>query len=308
MNALTALILTHNERENISRTLSALPPLCEVVLVDSFSDDDTINLAKAARPDLRVVQWVFDTHTEQWNFGLDQVKTEWVLTLDADYELSPELREEIAKLEPAPGVVGYSAAFVYRIFGHPLRASSYPARVVLFRVGKARYVDDGHTQTLWFRDAKGDLRPPAVFGAGKLAASPTEEAGKPAASPTEEPGKLAASPTEEIGRIEKLAGRIFHDDRKPLTHWIQAQDRYATLEARHLLAKPLSELNFQDRLRRKIFFAAPVMFFYLLFARGLILDGWPGWFYVAQRCIAELLLSMRLIIEREKLEGGKAES
>jgi hypothetical protein len=47
------------------------------------------------------------------------------------------------------------------------------------------------------------------------------------------------------------------------------------------------------------------MFLYLLFARGLILDGWPGWFYVAQRTIAELLLSIRLLIEREKLEDRR---
>ena len=45
------------------------------------------------------------------------------------------------------------------------------------------------------------------------------------------------------------------------------------------------------------------MFFYLLFGKRLILDGWPGWFYVAQRTVAELLLSMRLLIETHKLEG-----
>ncbi len=43
------------------------------------------------------------------------------------------------------------------------------------------------------------------------------------------------------------------------------------------------------------------MFLYLLFGRGLILDGWRGWFYVAQRVIAELLLSLRLC--EEKLRG-----
>jgi len=51
-------------------------------------------------------------------------------------------------------------------------------------------------------------------------------------------------------------------------------------------------------LRRKIFFAAPVMFFYLLFGRGLILDGWPGWIYVCQRTVAELMLSKALIVEK----------
>ena len=41
------------------------------------------------------------------------------------------------------------------------------------------------------------------------------------------------------------------------------------------------------------------MFLYLLFGRGLILDGWPGWYYVFQRTIAEMLLSLRLLTERE---------
>jgi len=65
-------------------------------------------------------------------------------------------------------------------------------------------------------------------------------------------------------------------------------------------------LSVQDRLRLKIFFAAPAMFLYLFFWRGLILDGWPGWFYVAQRTLAELLLSIRLLTEKHRLEEEKA--
>jgi glycosyltransferase involved in cell wall biosynthesis len=294
---LTALILTFNERDNVGRTLEAISGVPLVVVIDGGSTDGTPELARAAHPGVEICSRDFDTHTQQWNFGLDQVKTDWVLTLDADYELSPELQKEIADLDPPPDVVGYSAEFVYRIFGHSLRSSSYPPRIVLFRVKQARYVDDGHTQTLWFYSASRELRPPAKFEKGKQAASPTEAGIRI--------GKQAISPTEETGRIEKLSGKIYHDDRKPLSHWIRAQDRYAILEARHLLSKPLHGLNFQDRLRRGIFFAAPAMFVYLLFARGLILDGWPGWFYVAQRTIAELLLSIRLLIEARKLEDGR---
>jgi glycosyltransferase involved in cell wall biosynthesis len=255
MISLTALVLTFNEEANISRTVEAVHWAKQIVIVDSGSTDRTLDLAKAAHPNVKIVQRQFDSHTHQWNFGLDQVATEWVLTLDADYELSPALQEEIAKLKSPADVAGYAARFQYRIFGHPLRATVYPPRVVLFRVAKARYVDDGHTQILRID-----------------------------------------------GQTARLSGAIYHDDRKPLSHWIQAQDRYATIEARHLLALPLDQLSFQDRLRRKIFFAAPAMFLYLLFARGLILDGWPGWFYVAQRTIAELLLSMRLLIEKHDLE------
>jgi glycosyltransferase involved in cell wall biosynthesis len=254
----TALVLTHNERENIGRTLAALPQVQEVVLIDSLSTDETVDIAKAAVPNVRILEREFDSFAGQCNFGLAQITTEWALSLDADYVLSAELSAEIAALDPPSDVAGYSVEFSYSIYGHPLRGSAYPPRTVLYRKDKARYRDEGHGHRVVID-----------------------------------------------GRVEKLAGKIYHDDRKPLSHWIQAQDRYAILEARHLLSRPLGELNFQDRLRRKIFFAAPAMFFYLLFGRGLILDGWPGWFYVAQRTIAELLLSMRLLIEKHGLENRK---
>ncbi len=255
MISVTALILTFNERENISRTLRVLSSIEHVLLIDSFSTDDTIELAPQVRPDVRIVQREFDSHTQQWNFGLDQVSTEWVLTLDADYELSAEFQTEIARLKPPPKLPGYSAEFIYRIFGHSLRASSYPPRVVLFRVASARYVDDGHTQLL-----------------------------------------------KVNGRVAKLAGKIYHDDRKPLSHWIRAQDRYSILEAQHLLRTRTDQLSRQDRLRKKIYFAPVAIFLYLFFVRGLVLDGWPGWYYVMQRTLAEMLLSLRLLTEHEGLE------
>jgi hypothetical protein len=88
-----------------------------------------------------------------------------------------------------------------------------------------------------------------------------------------------------------------------LSGWIRAQGRYATIEGRYLLATPVAQLKFPDRLRRKVVLAASLMFFYLLFARGLLLDGWPGWFYMCQRTIADCYCRFGLLIEREKLEG-----
>lgn len=251
----TALILTFNERENIGRTLAALSWAKQIVILDSFSTDETLEIAKARHPNITIIQRRFDTHATQWNFGLAQIRTPWVLTLDADYELSPELIDELENLQPVDEISAYEAKFEFRIFGRALRASVYPPRPILFRRDRCNYYDDGHTQ------------------------------------------RLAIT-----GLTRPLSGPVYHDDRKPLSLWIRAQDRYATIEARHLLATPVAQLSAQDRLRRRIFWAAPLMFFYLLFARGLLLDGWPGWLYVCQRVIAELLLSIRLLIEREKLE------
>ena len=255
MIPLTALILTRNEQENIGRALSAVRWVDKVVIVDSLSSDQTLQIVQASRPDVSIVQREFDSFAGQCNFGLQQVTTEWVLSLDADYIVTPELANEIQALEPAPDVAGYSAEFRYCIFGRPLRSSVYPARTVLYRRRLAKYRDEGHGHRVTVQ-----------------------------------------------GKIDKLNGKIGHDDRKPLSHWLQSQTKYAKIEAKHLLAQPLEKLDPPDRLRRKIFFAAPVMFFFLLFGRGLILDGWPGWVYVCQRTIAEMLLSMRLLIESRKLE------
>jgi hypothetical protein len=76
------------------------------------------------------------------------------------------------------------------------------------------------------------------------------------------------------------------------------------IEARQLVTARVDELNFADKIRKRVFFAPPVIFVYLLFVRGLILDGWPGWFYVLQRTLAETLLSLRLLTARQALEDG----
>jgi hypothetical protein len=53
-----------------------------------------------------------------------------------------------------------------------------------------------------------------------------------------------------------------------------------------------------DRLRRMIWPAAPAAFLYTLLLKGVILDGWPGWFYALQRTYAELVLSL-ILLERK---------
>jgi glycosyltransferase involved in cell wall biosynthesis len=97
------------------------------------------------------------------------------------------------------------------------------------------------------------------------------------------------------GRIGELKGTIYHDDRKPLAHWLAAQARYMRLEARKLHATPAAELGAADRLRQLIVFAPPVMFLYCLLVRGGILDGVAGLFYALQRTVAEAILSLYLL-------------
>ena len=97
------------------------------------------------------------------------------------------------------------------------------------------------------------------------------------------------------GPIGKLAGRIRHDDRKSLSHWLSAQLRYMKLEADKLSQAPPGSLGLPDQLRQLIVLAPPAMFFYCFIVRGGVLDGTPGLFYALQRAASELILSLFLM-------------
>ena len=92
-----------------------------------------------------------------------------------------------------------------------------------------------------------------------------------------------------------MSSITYNNDRKPLDRWFAEQLNYSAKESRHLLSTPVSQLNTADKLRLKIVPAPALVAAYTLFAKGLILDGWPGWFYVLQRVLAEILLSLRLL-------------
>lgn len=99
------------------------------------------------------------------------------------------------------------------------------------------------------------------------------------------------------GRSGLLRAKLDHDDRKPLTRWFDSQLKYARLEAEKLASDPRPTC-LPDRLRKMIWPAAPAAFLYTLFIKGVILDGWPGWFYALQRTYAELVLSLFLLEKR----------
>jgi len=249
---ITTLLLTFNEAPNLRRTLEQLAWAKEIVIVDSFSTDETVAIARGF-PRVRVVHRQFDSFAGQCNFGLAQVSTDWVLSLDADYVLSSELVAEIGSLSDSKALSGYQARFRYCVYGRPLRGSLYPPRTVLYRKDRAVYQDEGHGHRVKIN-----------------------------------------------GPVQMLAGCIEHDDRKPLERWFGEQIKYAGLEARHLLEGDPADLKTADQIRQKILLAPPLVFFYTLIGKGLILDGWPGWFYVFQRTFAEILLSLRLMEEKLK--------
>ncbi len=163
LDRITPVILTYNEAPNIGRTLAQLSWARDIVIVDSFSTDETLEIV-AQFPQARIFQRQFDTHCNQWNFALQQtaISSEWVLALDADYQVTPELLAELRVLEPASDVVGYDARFLYCINGSPIKGSAYPPVTVLYRRAGAGYVQDGHTQRLKLAGVIQHLRSPIL--------------------------------------------------------------------------------------------------------------------------------------------------
>ncbi len=140
---ITPIILTYDEEPNIQRALEGVSWASQILVLDSFSQDRTLDIASSF-PQVRVVQRRFDTFAGQCNFSLEQVSTPWVLSMDADYIVPPGFEEQLESLDDE--MAGFEASFRYCVHGRPLRASLYPPRVVLYRPDKAHYVDDGHTQ------------------------------------------------------------------------------------------------------------------------------------------------------------------
>jgi glycosyltransferase involved in cell wall biosynthesis len=97
------------------------------------------------------------------------------------------------------------------------------------------------------------------------------------------------------GAARTLRHRILHDDRKPFSAWLAAQDRYARLECSKLLAVDWRALGWRDLLRRAIVITPWLVPLYCLtFGRGA-LDGKYGLVYALQRGIAEAILSAHLL-------------
>ena len=163
LEQITPLILTYNEAANIGRTLSRLAWAREIVVVDSFSDDETIEIVSSFA-NVRVVQRAFDSHRNQWEFGLREtgIETEWVLALDADYVLTNDAVAELKTLNPTAETAAFRAKFVYCINGQALHSGIYPPVTVLYRRDAASYIQDGHAQRVVVDGRVEQLRAPLL--------------------------------------------------------------------------------------------------------------------------------------------------
>jgi glycosyltransferase involved in cell wall biosynthesis len=146
-------ILTHNEELDIAACIESAmqasdPAKNDIIVVDSFSTDRTVEIAK--RYPVRVIQHAFESHGKQRTWMIRNVATayDWVYILEADERMTPELYAECLETVAKPKHIGYFAAERVMFMGQWIkRSTQYPRyQMRLFDKQKVWFSDYGHTE------------------------------------------------------------------------------------------------------------------------------------------------------------------
>ncbi len=147
--SLSVALITLNEAANLPRTLESVIWAQEIVVVDSGSTDATVEMARAAGAHVFTESW--KGFAGQKNSAIGHATGDWILSLDADEEVSPELAREIqALLAGEPTFAGYRIPRLNHFLGRPLRHGGYwpDPKLRLFRRGAARFQEQPVHETM----------------------------------------------------------------------------------------------------------------------------------------------------------------
>jgi glycosyltransferase involved in cell wall biosynthesis len=254
----SVIIPVRNEAKNLPRCLQALNDVGEVYVIDSQSTDDTVEVARSHGA--QVIQFHYQggwPKKRQWAMNTLPFAYEWILLLDADEVLTPELSEEIRLAVQNPAVNGYSILLRIWFLGRALKHGDVGLwKLSLFRRGKGRYECRLKDQDASMADMEVHEH---VVVEGATAA---------------------------------LRNPLIHHNVESLSRYIQKHDEYSNWESRVLLQPgddkdlPPSITGTQAQrrrwLKRKLFAVpgSPVLLFLYCYALRLgFLDGVPGLIY-----------------------------
>ncbi len=255
---ISVIVAVRNEAKNLPRCLQALGDVGEVYVIDSQSTDDTVEIARSYGA--QVVQFHYEggwPKKRQWAMNTLPIAYDWILLLDADEVLTPELSDEICSEIQNPAVNGYSILLRVWFLGRALRHGDVGLwKLSLFRRGKGQYECRLKDQDASMADMEVHEH---VFVEGPTA---------------------------------KLRNPLIHHNVESLSRYIQKHDEYSNWECRVLMQRggdkelPPSLLGSQAQrrrwLKRKLFAVpgSPFLFFlYRYVLRFGFLDGVPGLIY-----------------------------
>ena len=222
-NLVSVMIFTLNEELNLPGCLQSLAWCDDVIVIDSFSSDNTREISLAAGA--RIFQHTFTGFGDQRTWALEAAGPvhPWVLILDADERVPVELSEELGRILPlVPDQVGaFRLKRRFHMWGRWLRYSSlYPTWVVrLVRHGRVRYVNRGHAETqevegeIW--NLENDLIDENLKGMDEWFERHNRYARKDAeyelqqeAEPASLPGLFAGDPMQRRKSLKRLASKV----------------------------------------------------------------------------------------------------
>ncbi len=158
-NTLSVVLVTLNEAANLPRTLASVRFAQEIVVVDSGSTDATLAIAREAGSQIFEETW--KGFARQKNSAIAHATGDWVLSLDADEEVSSELAREIAAvLEGEPACSAYRIPRLNHFLGRPLRHGGYwpDPKLRLFRRGTAHFEERPVHETMRAEGPVGRLK------------------------------------------------------------------------------------------------------------------------------------------------------
>jgi len=254
----SAIVAARNEEKNLPRWLESLREVGEVYVIDSQSTDATPEIARTFGA--KVAQFHYQggwPKKRQWAMENLALAYDWILLIDADEALTPELAAEIQRAVQNPDISGYYISLRMYFLGRVLRhgdASFW--KLSLFRRGKGRY-------ECRLRDQDGSMADMEVHEHFVVE-----------------------------GNAARLRHPLIHDNVESLSRYIQKHDEYSNWEARVLLKGeqdtelPPSLFGTQAQRRRwlkKKLYRLPgspvLLFLYRYFMRLGFLDGVPGLIY-----------------------------
>ena len=164
---LSATVITRNNERTIARCIESLAFADEVIVLDSGSTDGTLDICRALGAKVDTTSdW--PGHGPQKNRALDRASGEWVISVDSDEWVTPELRAEIERVIASPDArAGYAlprrSSFCGRVMKHSGWWPDYVLR--LFRRDAGRFTNDHTHERLVVQGAVGRLREPLMHEA-----------------------------------------------------------------------------------------------------------------------------------------------
>lgn len=279
---ISVIILTYNEEIHIGRCLKNVADWAdEVFVVDSFSTDKTLEIAK--QYGIKIVQHKFENQAQQFNWALDNldIKNEWILRLDADEYLTEELKEEISfslnPLTPRKAGLRFRLGFGEKEISSSLEVNGYYIKRRVYFMG--RWIKHGGYYPVWI------LR---LFKKNKARSEQREM-------------------DEHIILLEGVAGKLKNDfidnNKKDLTDWIQKHNNYALRESKDFLAGNYGENKKKIYYQLPLFCRAFMYFIYRYFIRLGFLDSKEGLiFHFLQGLWYRFLVDAKIYEKRNIIE------